>query len=206
MKIISVAIQVAFLSASIALAAKPTLNYSANPSTLLPACEKSPTFLTANKNILRGGMKAIPKGMLVAREANFYVESRTFEGTLVKIQSHQSFINSKSNTKPKVVCGSSEAPLKNRFSMMAPTLINNDAEAQSKNIFWQFQVLAENTKLSSWNTKSLALSSSQDLERTLGSLGYEAKVFQLSSSQFEIVYSQKLADKNQALSIIYDLD
>ena len=90
--------------------------------------------------------------------------------------------------------------------MMGPTLIHTGDATKEKNVFWQFQVLADNTLLSSWNIRSLAMNSSGDFEKTLTSLGYETKIYQLKSNQFEIVYSQKQADTQQALSIIYDFD
>ena len=89
---------------------------------------------------------------------------------------------------------------------MGPTLINTDESSKEKNIFWQFQVLADSVTLSSWNIKSLALSSSADIEKTLASLGYDTKIYQLKSKQYEIIYFQKKADDRQELSIIYDLD
>ena len=67
--------------------------------------------------------------------------------------------------------------------MMGPTLIYTGEASKEKNIFWQFQVLADSTLLSPWNTRSLALSSSADIEKTLTSLGYETKIYQLSSKK-----------------------
>ena len=90
--------------------------------------------------------------------------------------------------------------------MMGPTLIHTGEATSEQNIFWQFQVLADSTLLSPWNIKSLALSSSGDFGKTLASLGYETKIYQLASRQYEIIYSQKQQDKFQVLSIVYDFD
>lgn len=188
-------------------AAKPALHFNEKSALLLPVCENENPIVAANSKIeMKGGLASLPKGMLVARQAHFSVQSRSVEGSLVKVQSFQSFVNSKLKSKPKVVCGSSELPFKTRFSMMGPTLINTDESSKEKNIFWQFQVLADSVTLSSWNIKSLALSSSADIEKTLASLGYETKIYQLKSKQYEIIYSQKKADDRRELSIIYDLD
>ncbi len=188
-------------------AAKPTLSFKENSALPLPVCEKeSLSKVSPNKVELKGDLSSLPKGILVAREAHFTIESRSVEGSLVKVQSFQSFVNSNLKTKPKVVCGSSELPLKTRFSMMGPTLINTSQVSKEKNVFWQFQVLADNTLLSPWNIRSLALSTSADFEKTLVSLGYQTKVYQLNSHQYEIVYLQKQTDGKQALSIIYDFD
>ncbi len=200
-----------FLSTALSWAAKPTLNFKENFALALPVCEKEPLSKSAaNKMELKTDLASLPKGVLVAREVHFSIESRSVEGSLVKVQSFQSFVNSNSNSnsksKPKVVCGSSELPLKTRFSMMGPTLIHTGEASKEKNIFWQFQVLADNTLLSPWNIRSLALSSSADFEKTLASLGYHIKIYQLKSQQYEIVYSQKQSDSQQYLSIIYDFD
>lgn len=189
-------------------AAKPTLNFKGSSALPLPICEKEKSAAATHKVELSGGLQSLPAGILVARQAHFSIEARSVEGSLVKAQTFQSFVNSGSNikSKPKVICGNSELPLKTRYSMMGPTLIYTGEASKEKNIFWQFQVLADSTLLSPWNTRSLALSSSADIEKTLTSLGYETKIYQLSSKKFEIVYSQKRNDDKQALSIIYDFN
>jgi hypothetical protein len=192
--------------ASPLIAAKPGIKAAQDIQMPLPTCEKPPSFLSSSREEIKGGLRSLPKGLLVAREAHFYVESRGFEGDLIKAQSYQSFLKSKNQSKAMVVCGSAESPVKNRFSMMAPTLIDHAGNANKRNVFWQFQVLADNNLLSSWNTRSLALSSREDVEKTISSLGYEAKVYPISHNKVEIVYSQKTLDKKQAVSIIYDLD
>ncbi len=196
-----------FLFTALSWAAKPTLNFKENSALALPVCEKEHLSKSAaNKIELKADLASLPKGVLVAREVHFSIESRSVEGSLVKVQSFQSFVNSNLKSKPKVVCGSSELPLKTRFSMMGPTLIHTGEASKEKNVFWQFQVLADNTLLSPWNIRSLALSSSADFEKTLASLGYQTKIYQLKSQQYEIVYSQKQSDSQQSLSIIYDFD
>ncbi len=195
-----------FFCAGLGWAAKPSLTFKGSSTLPLPVCKPESATPKAHKIELKGGLAALPKGVLVAREAHFSVESRSVEGSLVRVQSVQSFLNSKLNSKPKVVCGTSELPLKTRFSMMGPTLIHTGEATSEQNIFWQFQVLADSTLLSPWNIKSLALSSSGDFGKTLASLGYETKIYQLASRQYEIIYSQKQPDKFQALSIVYDFD
>lgn len=206
MKIFSILTSTLILYAGLVGAAKPTLNFKDQPSFALQACEPAPAVDTTHKVEVKGPMRALPSGILVAREAHFSVESRSVEGSLVRVESYQSFINSNLKSKAKILCGSSELPLKARFGMMGPTLIHLGAGASDKNIFWQFQVLADNTLLQPWNVKSLAMSSSGDIEKTLFSLGYKTKIFKLKSNQYEIQYIQKQEDKTQSLNIIYDLD
>lgn len=185
-------------------AVKPSLNSNTSSQVALPDCEGVSQH-SHIKYELKDGLKSIPKGLLVAREAYFFVESVNDDGS-VKIKSHQSFLNSKGKPKAKILCGSSDSPLKNRFSMMAPTLIHNKIDRHTPNIYWQFQVLADQAVLSSWNTRSIALQSHQDVEKIVEQLGYQAKVYQLGSNKFEIQYQQKTDNKVQSVTVVYDLD
>lgn len=144
----------------------------------------------------------VPKGVLVAREARFFVQSHHAAG--YRLQSFQSFLNSKQKSSPRIVCGSSEMPLKTRFSMLAPTLIDTDTE-KPRNAFWQFQIVADETLISPWNTRSLAVSSSDPVEKLVEKLGYNMKINKLSPHSYEIIFLQKTAEHSQALSMIYDL-
>ena len=206
MKVITILIAALMLSTGLSWAARPTLNFKDQPALALPSCEPETASVSLQKTEVKGSISSLPQGILVARESHFSVESRTVEGSLVRVQSFQSFVNSKLKSKAKVVCGSSELPFKERFSMMGPTLINIGSSRIEKNIFWQFQVLADNTLLSPWNLKSLSMSSSADIDKTLASLGYQTQIYKLKSNQYEIIYSQKQTHKHQTLSIIYDLD
>jgi hypothetical protein len=199
-----IAIFVAMIVVTTAFAAKPILNSNSSSQVALPSCERGSHF-SYDKYEMKDGLKAIPKGLLVAREAFFTVESRTDEGKPVTIQSYQSFLNSK-KSKAKILCGSADSPLKNRFSMMAPTLIHTNSDRENKNVFWQFQVLAEDTVLSSWNTRSIALQHPGNVEKVLENLGYESQVRQISPKKFAITYKQKSQENTQTLTIVYDFE
>jgi hypothetical protein len=180
--------------------------FAARPqSVFLPSCDNSQQISPAKKEI-REGLKAIPRGLLVAREAYFNIQSTDVGGTPVKIRSYQSFMKSNGKPRARILCGDSETPLRNRFSMMAPTLIDNKSASNPRHIFWQFQVLAEDSILSPWNTRSIALQNFQHVDKTMDKLGYETKVYQISQQRYEITYEQKSIGKIETLSVVYDLD
>lgn len=168
----------------------------------LPVCQNQ-MVSPHSRHSLKDGLEAIPEGLLVARDAQFSIEARSKEGPMATVRAYQSFLNLHRKNPPRILCGSSEAPVQNRFSMMAPTLVH--MKQKGLNVFWQFQVLSENSVLSPWNTRSLALRSEEKLEKTLGLLGYSTEVFQISSSIYVVVYQQKTKDKVQTLSVTYDL-
>lgn len=173
-------------------------------ATYLPACDSFQTH--RQKQELPGGLDSIPKGTLVAREAYFYIES---QDSSVKIRSYQSFLKSnlkiKNENKPaRILCGTSDFPINNRFSMIVPTLIDNNSGTQ--NTFWQFQILAKESNLSPWNTRSVALQNYPDVKKMLKNFGYDVRFYRLSENKYEVRYQQKTVDKTQTLSMIYDLD
>ncbi|MGM3015963.1 hypothetical protein, partial [Bacillus cereus group sp. BC329] len=74
----------------------------------------------------------------------------------------------KSRGQARIVCGNTPANFADRFSLVAPTLIDGSAERQVGNSLWQFQgIAAAEQGLSVWNKKSPSLAKSDSLDSLL---------------------------------------
>ena len=168
-----------------------------------PVCEGRPEFITEVRPEIIGGFEKLPKLVLVASEADYYIESKT-ETSDLKIHSYQSFASQGPKEKSKIICGSSKNADAFRFSLFAPTLIDTTLAKKTGQSLWQFQMLADKEGFSVWNKRSLAFSEGENLEKALLKFGGNYRIYQLSRDQYEVVVSKDTAGVTQYLSIKYD--
>ena len=178
-----------------------------NPGKLLqpeyvsaPACENRPEFLSEIRNDYVGTLARLPETVLVARDAEYYIEGRQADRPL-KLYGYQSFLQS---SRSQVLCGNSPETLKQRFSLLAPTLIDTYKTPRVGQSLWQFQLFTEGSKFSFWNLKSPSLPNKETLEAWIKSTGAQYKIYQRSHSEFELMLVKKEGDTTQYLSIRYD--
>lgn len=177
----------------------------------------SPLFLTApecgdqaapapeHRTEVPGGFGNLPKGLLVARDAEYSIEGRTQQGQPVRIHAYQSFMkNSKQRQHGRVLCGSVPEEFSDRLAIFAPTLIDLGSGRKTGNSFWQFQILAEGRAFSVWNKKSAALSSHSKIEQKLKDLKAPYRLYQTGHNEYELVISKDVAGLNHQISIRYD--
>lgn len=165
-----------------------------------PACEQRPDFLTEMRNDFVPSLERLPETVLVAREAEYYVEGKQ-AGEAVKLYGYQSFLKTSPS---QVLCATSAQGLKERFSLFAPTLIDTHKQPKVGQSLWQFQMMTEGEKYSFWNLKSPAQQDMANMEQWLKSHGAQYKIYQKSHTEFELLLVKKDQDVTQYLSIRYD--
>lgn len=166
-------------------------------------CEGRPDFITEVRPEIIGGFKKLPRIVLIAKEAEYYVESKTSESNL-KIHSYQSFTTMDPKEKSKIICGNAKSTENLRFSLFAPTLVDTTNTMKIGQSLWQFQILSSKDGFSVWNKRSLALAEGENLEKALIPFGGNYRIYQLSSDQYEVVVSKDTEGVAQYLSIKYD--
>jgi hypothetical protein len=168
-----------------------------------PGCDGRPEFITEVRPELIGGFEKLPQLLLVANEADYYVETKNHENGL-KIHSYQSFATTSPNENSKIVCGNSKNIEAFRSSLFAPTLIDTTKNKKVGQSLWQFQMLADKEGFSVWNKRSLAFTEGENLEKALLKFGGNYRIYQLSNDQYEVVVSKDTEGLTQYLSIKYD--
>lgn len=168
-----------------------------------PTCEGRPEFITEVRPEIIGGFEKLPQLVLVANEAEYYVESKNSDANL-KIHSYQSFATASHSEKSKIVCGNTKSSENIRYSLIAPTLIDTTKTKKIGQSLWQFQVLSDKEGFSVWNQRSLAFNDNENLEKALMKFGGNYRIYQLSHDQYEVVVSKDTDGATQYLSIKYD--
>lgn len=171
--------------------------------TVAPNCDGRPEFITEVRPEIIGGFEKLPQLVLVANEAEYYVESKNSEAQ-VKIHSYQSFLNTSPKEKSKIICGNTKSSENFRYSLFAPTLIDTTKTQKVGQSLWQFQVLSDKEGFSVWNQRSLAFNQGENLEKALMKFGGNYRIYQLSHDQYEVVVSKDTEGSTQYLSIKYD--
>lgn len=171
--------------------------------TLAPNCEGRPEFITEVRPEIIGGFAKLPQLVLVANEAEYYVESKNSEAQL-RIHSYQSFLNTNLKEKSKIICGNKKSSENFRYSLFAPTLIDTTKTQKVGQSLWQFQVLSDKEGFSVWNQRSLAFNQGENLEKALMKFGGNYRIYQLSHDHYEVVVSKDTEGATQCLSIKYD--
>jgi len=168
-----------------------------------PHCDGRPDFITEVRPEILGGFEKLPQLVLVASDAEYYVESK-ISGKELQIHSYQSFTTTNPKEKSKIICATSKSSANDRYSLFAPTLIDTTVAQKVGQSLWQFQVLADKQGFSVWNTHSLAFSEKDSLEKNLLKFGGSYRIYQLSHDQFEVVVSKDTEGLTQYLSVRYD--
>lgn len=194
------------LSASPATAIKPRAGRLVNPLFFkAPDCANRPEFLSETRTELTGGLKALPKTVLVAREAEMWVEGRAENGSPVRVHAYQSFVQKKSRAQARILCGNTPEHFADRFSLVAPTLIDVSADRRVGNSLWQFQVIAAEQGLSVWNKKSPSLAKSEKLDALMKEMKTPYRVYQIGRNEYELVLQKDVGGVMQTLSLRYEV-
>lgn len=168
-----------------------------------PNCEGRPDFITEVRPEIVGGFEKLQQLVLVASEADYYVESKN-TGSSMKVHTYQSFAGGESGKKTKIVCGNTASAESLRYSLFAPTLIDTTSAKKVGQSLWQFQVFADREGFSVWNKRSLAFNEGENLEKALMRFGGNYRIYQLSRNQYEVVVSKDTEGVAQYLSVRYD--
>lgn len=167
------------------------------------ACGDRPEFLTESRTEIVGTIDKLPQmGVLVARDAEYYVEGQTETGSPIRVHGYQSFVRTQSNT--KILCGQNSKGVKERFSVFAPTLIDTTLAHKTGNSIWQFQIVANEDQFSAWNIKSPVSNDSEKLGKVLGKMGSKYKIYQTGHNEYELMVIQENKGITEYLSIRYD--
>lgn len=161
------------------------------------ACDGRPDFLTEVRSDFIGTLNQLPEAVLVARAVEYYVE---FERGL-RVHGYQSLQSP--NSKSRILCGSG-GELNQRFSLLAPTLIDTHKKRNDGHSLWQFQLLTDVDRFSFWNLRSVGLKRLSDLEDWIKSNGARYKVYQRTHTEFELMIVKQSAQGTQYLSVRYD--
>lgn len=159
-----------------------------------------PEFLSEVRTDFAGSLNSLPQTLLVARDAEYYVEGKRGEET-IKLHGYQSFL--KKASAAHIICGSASQATE-RFSLLAPTLIDTHKKPRVGQSLWQFQMMTDGGKFSFWNLKSPSFGSEQNVETLMKESGATYKVYQRSHDEFELLVTKKEGDITQYLSIRYD--
>ncbi len=165
-----------------------------------PACTSRPEFLTEMRSDFVATLGHLPETVLVARDAQYYVEGK-HAGEALKLHGYQSFLKTSPS---QVLCGTGSQNLKERFSLFAPTLIDTHKKPKVGQSLWQFQMMTEGEKYSFWNLKSPSAQNMDEMEKWLKERGAQYKFYQISHNEFELLLVKKDKEVTQYLSIRYD--
>lgn len=187
-----------------ATALKPSVGRMVNPLfKQAPECAERPEFVSETRTEIVGGFEALPKAVLVARDAEMWVEGRE-EGRAVKMHAYQSFMQAKTRSQGKVLCGSTPEDFADRFSLMAPTLIDASVGQKVGNSMWQFQMIADRKAYSVWNKKSLGLSKADKLDVIFKNQQTPYRLYQVGHNEFELVVQKEVGRVTQTLSVRFE--
>ena len=193
------------LSAHVVAAPEPRAGRLVKPLAFsAPDCTDRPAFLSETRQEVAGGLAGLPKNVLVAREAQMWVEGKTTEGEDLKIHSFQSFVRPKTRAIGRVLCAHGSPTTMGRYSLVAPTVIDSSLDRRTGHSMWQFQVIAEGQAFSVWNKKSQALSMGPTVEMTLKNLKTPYKLYQLSAKEYELILQKDVGGLSQTLSVRYE--
>ncbi|MBX2988416.1 MAG: hypothetical protein KF802_11025 [Bdellovibrionaceae bacterium] len=167
-----------------------------------PSCTARPDFLKETRTEISGGFAGLPKGqVLVARDAEMWVEN-TEGDRPVRLHSYQSFVRSRQS---KILCGDVPEKFADRFSLIAPTLIDADSKQKIGHSLWQFQVIADREGLSAWNKKSPVMSKTGALDAFfLKDMKLAYRLYHIGDNEFELLVQKEADGMLQTLSVRYE--
>ena len=145
--------------------------------------------------------ESLPAKVLIAMRAHMIVEGEGYRTETV-----QDFLN------PNAKVGeclsraekSSELKSKQRFSVLAPTIIDLTIDKKTGSSVWNFQLFLEKDKVSSWNSVSKASNQNFDLAKLFKDQGFQEKYYRLRGNQYEIVAFKEMNGKLVTISIIFE--
>lgn len=161
---------------------------------LVPVCDTEDSLVKQAPG-MKIELQELPKVVLVARES-----VQEIIGKDMMVVSKQSFIKPVS----KVECAKFERLEQRNFSLMAPVLIDLTAEQKTKNSFWQFQSMIQQSKVGVWNQKSKLSADQQTLEEWVKSQSSEIEFFQVTHDQYMMQIRKKEKEQTIIQRIYFD--
>ncbi len=140
--------------------------------------------------------ESLPASVLVAKEAHLIVEGEGF-----RTESFQNFLRPGS---APLVCGSGKMKLNQRFSILAPTLIDLTSSSSTGSSVWNFQLIIDHAKVRSWNLLSRISTNSLELAKIFKEQGAQEKYFRRGASEYEIVATKEVDGKHVTLRVVFD--
>lgn len=197
----------AFVTATLATmanASKPVVGRLMSPkSSETVACSSRPSFVVDSRSEIAGGFEALPKSVLVARDAEIWVEGQE-NGPSIRVHAYQSFLKPKKGSEGKVLCGQTPDGFRERFAITAPTLVDFSEDRKIGHSFWQFQIVADDQKFSVWNHKSPMSTKSGLISDLLKKDKTPYRLYQVGHNEYEMIIQKETAGVLQTLSIRYE--
>jgi hypothetical protein len=166
------------------------------------ACGERPDFLSESRTELVGSIDKLPQmGLLVAREAEYYIDGKTEGGLPVRVHGYQSFV---AHSKNQILCGAGAKGVQERFSLIAPTLIDTTVAQKTGSSLWQFQILAKEDQFSAWNIKSPLGAGPAAMAKALSKPGTQYHMYQVGYNEYEMMVIRESKGVKQYLSVRYD--
>lgn len=163
--------------------------------TKVPECEKKSDLVSEGRPL--PNLKALPPLVYVGKSAKYSIDMKSQES---RLQGEQSFVKGES----RIACASGQFLKPASFSMYAPTLIDLTGTKNIGDSYWQFHMTADEKHFGIWNQKSRLFSKSKDLEEGLSKVASQIQVFQLSHSEYEVVFTRETEQATEVLSIRFD--
>lgn len=197
----------ALMTATIVTAAnasKPSVGRLMSPkNSETVACAARPDFLSDTKSEIAGGFEALPKTVLVARDAEVWIEGQE-SGRPIQIHAYQSFLRPKQNAEGRVLCGRTPERFRERFSIVAPTLVDSSKDHKIGHSFWQFQIVADDQKFSVWNHKSSMSAKAGSISELLKKDKTPYRLYQVGHNEYEMIVQKESSGVLHTLSIRYE--
>ncbi len=145
--------------------------------------------------------ESLPAKVLIAMRAHMIVEGEGYRSETV-----QDFLNPNAKVGECLSRLEKFEPIKSkqRFSVLAPTIIDLTADKKTGSSVWNFQLFLEKDKVSSWNSISKASNQNFDLSKLFKEQGFQEKYYRLRGNQYEIVAFKEVSGKLVTISIIFE--
>lgn len=140
--------------------------------------------------------ESLPGVVLVAKKAHLVVEGDGFRS-----ESLQNFL--KPGSAPQV-CVTGDTKQSQRFSILAPTLIDLTSSANTGSSVWNFQLITEKKQVRAWNLLSRVSTTSFDLSKIFKDQGAVEKYYRLGAADYEIVVTKEIGGKSVTLTVTFD--
>ncbi len=168
--------------------------------TAAPLCADRPDFLSEPRSESMTSFSDLPSVVLIARDAEYFIEGHK-DNERMKLYGYQSFLRPQAG---RVLCGDASEKIKDRMSVWAPTLIDNQEEATVGQSVWQFQMLVDSGRFAFWNFKKPSLETRQGLESLIKASGATFKIYQRAHDEYEVLIVKKEGPMIQYLTVRYD--
>ncbi len=175
--------------------------FSKNKARDVKACPLG-NYNSEDKRVeLTKSWESLPAKMLIAMRAYMIVE-----GDGYRAESMQDFLNPNAKVGECLSRDEKSAPIKSkqRFSVLAPTIIDLTVDKKTGSSVWNFQLFLEKDKVSSWNSISKASNQNFDLSKLFKEQGFQEKYYRLRGNQYEIVAFKEVNGKSVTISIIFE--